>query len=133
MESADNVPELPHTFGARLNESVAASLAKPTFYHGIGAGNHICIVKTGDVISGVNQSTFLSEGKCFRKVFDFGQLSYTRFLYTVALAAKIRIHSIIIPGLVVFKVTSVSLIKMVLGSPCSYAGESWTDEGLDIL
>jgi hypothetical protein len=72
MKAADNVPELPHTFGTRLIESVAAGLVKPTFHHGIGAWNHICIIKTGDVISGINQSTFLSEGKCFRKVFDFG-------------------------------------------------------------
>ncbi len=72
MKAADNVPELTHTFRAGFNESVAASLVKPTFYHGIGAGNHVCIVKAGDVISGINQGPFLSEGKCFRKVFDFG-------------------------------------------------------------
>ncbi len=75
MKAGDNVPECTHTFRAGFDESVAASLVKPTFHHGIGAGNHVRIVKAGDVISGIDQSTFLSEGKCFRKVFDFGLLS----------------------------------------------------------
>ncbi|MBA7671844.1 hypothetical protein ES703_80010 [subsurface metagenome] len=84
MKASDNVPERSHTFWTRFDKSVATSLVKPTFYHGIRAGNHVRIVKARDVISGINQSTFLSEAKCFRRTFDFGQLFYTRILDTAA-------------------------------------------------
>jgi len=117
MKAGDNVPERPHTFRAGSDKSVATSLVKPTFYHGIVTWNHVRIVKAGDVISGINQGTFLCEGKCFRKVFYFGQLFYTRILDTAVEAAQICIHSIIVPGLIVFKIAGVSLIKMVLGRP----------------
>ncbi len=82
MKAADNVPERSHTFRAGFDKPVATSLAKPTFYHGIRAGNHVRIVKAGDVISGINQGTFLCEAKCFRMVFNFGQLFYSRILDT---------------------------------------------------
>jgi len=112
MKTSDNIPELAHAFGAGLDELIAASLSKPSFDHRIITRNHVRIVKAGDIISSINQGTFLGEGKCLGRTLDFRELHHSGFFDAAFRAAQISVHSIIVPGYIVLEISGIGLIKV---------------------